>query len=55
MEQLADHYGIPSICFGPRVMADVAAGRLVMTIGEFATAVPEETPDRDAAIAKAQA
>lgn len=51
MEQLADHYGIPSICFGPRVMADVAAGRLVITIGEFATAVPEETPDRDAAIA----
>lgn len=50
MEQLADYYGIPSICFGPRVMADVSAGTLVMTLGEFATAVPEETPDRDAAI-----
>lgn len=50
MEQLADYYGIPSICFGPRVMADVASGKLVMTIGEFATAVPAETPDRDNAI-----
>lgn len=50
MEQLADHYGIPSICFGPRVMADVASGKLVMTIGEFPTAVPAETPDRDNAI-----
>ena len=50
MEQLADYYGIPSICFGPRVMADVASGKLVMTIGEFPTAVPAETPDRDNAI-----
>ena len=50
MEQLADHYGIPSICFGPRVIADVASGKLVWTLGEFATAVPAETPDRDNAI-----
>ena len=47
MEKLADHYGIPSICFGPRVAAEVKAGRLVMSLGEFATAVPKETPDRD--------
>ena len=47
MEYLADHYGIPSVCFGPRVMAEVKAGRLVMSLGEFATAVPKETPDRD--------
>ena len=50
MEQLADYYGIPSIGFGPRVIADVKSGKLVWTLGEFATAVPEETPDRDNAI-----
>lgn len=47
MEKLADHYGIPSVCFGPRVADEVKAGRLVMSIGEVATAVPKETPDRD--------
>ena len=47
MEMLADHYGIPSVCFGPRVMADVKAGRLVMSMGEVATAVPAGAPDRD--------
>ncbi len=47
MEYLADHYGIPSIGFGPRVAGEVAAGRLVMSMGEVATAVPKETPDRD--------
>ena len=47
MEKLADHYGIPSVCFGPRVAAEVKAGRLVMSLGEVATAVPKETPDRD--------
>ena len=47
MEKLADHYGIPSVCFGPRVAAEVKAGRLVMSIGDVATAVPKETPDRD--------
>ena len=31
MEQLADFYGIPSIGFGPRIAAEVAAGRLAMT------------------------
>ena len=50
MEMLADHYGIPSICFGPRVVADVKTGKLVMTIGEVETAVPVETPDRDQVI-----
>ena len=50
MEQLADYYGIPSICFGPRVTADANADKLVMTIGEAATAVPTETPNEDAAI-----
>lgn len=47
MEQIADYYGIPSIGFGPRVAAEVKAGRLVMSIGEVETAVPKETPDRD--------
>ena len=34
MEQLADHYGIPSICFAPRVMAEFQAGRLRMSAKE---------------------
>lgn len=50
MEQLADHYGIPSIGFGPRIAAEVKAGRLVMSRGELETAVPKETPNRDKAI-----
>ena len=50
MEQLADYYGIPSVGFGPRVIEDVRSGRLVWTLGEFPTAVPAETPDRDNAI-----
>lgn len=52
MERLADHYGIPSVCFGPRVAAEVKAGRLVMSMGEVPTAVPKETPDRDRLIAE---
>lgn len=52
MDRLADHYGIPSICFGPRVVALVKAGKLVMSMGELASAVPAETPDRDRAIDK---
>ncbi|MGN0846730.1 MAG: SGNH/GDSL hydrolase family protein [Kiritimatiellia bacterium] len=54
MEQLADHYGIPSIGFGPRVAAEVKAGRLVMNMkdAEKETAVPVETPARDKAIAE---
>ena len=51
MEQVAAHYGIPSVDFGPRVAADVKAGRLVMSMKEVETAVPVETPDRDKAIA----
>jgi len=47
MERIADFYGIPSICFGPRVAAEFKAGRLVMSIGEIETAVPKETPQRD--------
>ena len=52
MEQLADHYGIPSIGFGPRVAAEVKAGRLVMNMkdAEKETAVPVETPARDKVI-----
>ena len=52
MEELADFYGIPSIDFGPRVWAEVAAGRMVMSRGEVETAVPKETPDKDKAIAE---
>lgn len=52
MEQLADHYGIPSVNFGPRVAAEVAFGRLVMSVGEVPTAVPPEEPNRDQLIAE---
>ena len=52
MDQLADFYGIPSVDFGPRVWAEVAAGRMVMSRGEIETAVPKETPDKDKAIAE---
>ncbi len=57
MEQLADFYGIPSIGFGPRVMEEVKAGRLVMNwaAAEKETAVPVETPERDKAISAALA
>ena len=57
MEQLADHYGIPSIGFGPRVAEEVKAGRLVMNMkdAEKETAVPVETPARDKAISEALA
>ncbi len=54
MEQLADYYGIPSIGFGPRVAAEVKAGRLVMNMkdAEKETAVPVETPARDKVISE---
>ena len=41
MEQLADHYGIPSITFGPRVVDELKAGRLVMKLGEVETLNPD--------------
>ena len=47
MEQLADFYGIPSVCFGPRVATEVKAGRLVMSMGEVETAVPKAAPKRE--------
>lgn len=43
MEMLADHYGIPSVGFGPRVAALLSAGKLVMT--PPAAAVPTAVPD----------
>ena len=51
MEMLAEHYGIPSICFGPRVAADVSAGLLVMNGGYAATAVPAEDFDNEERLA----
>ena len=47
MEQLADHYGIPSICFGPRVAKLLSEGKLAMTPKEKADAVPKDDPDRN--------
>ncbi len=46
-ETVAEHYGIPSVNFGPRVMALAEAGKLVWTLGTAPTAVPKEDPDYD--------
>jgi len=50
MELLADHYGIPSINFGPRVAELLKANKLLMDAKMIETAVPKESPDRDAQI-----
>ena len=47
MELLADHYGIPSVNFGPRVARMISEGKLLMDAKEIETAVPKESPDRD--------
>ncbi len=47
MEQLADHYGIPSINFGVRVAQLLKDNKLVMDAKVIETAVPKESPDRD--------
>ena len=47
MEQLADHYGIPSICFGPRVIDYLNSGKLVMSAKEFENAVSKDDLDRE--------
>ena len=52
MEQLAEHYGIATVDFGPAVSAGVASGRLVMDAGEIATAVPKDSSDRNRLIAE---
>lgn len=47
MEMLADHYGIPSINFGPRVAALLAQNKLVMGAKDIETAVPKQDPEYD--------
>ena len=47
MEQLADHYGIPSVCFGPRVTEYLAANKLVMSAKEYENAVSKDDLDRE--------
>jgi len=47
MEQLADHYGIPSINFGIRVAQLLKENKLIMDAKVIETAVPKESPDRD--------
>ncbi len=47
MEQLADHYGIPSINFGVRVAQLLNENKLIMDAKVIETAVPKESPDRD--------
>ena len=47
MEQVADFYGIPSISLGVPAVELFKQGKLVVSKGEFATAVPKEDPDHD--------
>ena len=47
MEQLADHYGIPSICFGPLVTKYLAANKLVMSAKQYENAVSKDDLDRE--------
>jgi len=42
MEQLADHYGIPSICFGPLVTKYLVANKLVMNAKEYENAISKD-------------
>lgn len=55
MEMLADHYGIPSINFGPRVAALISENKLLMDAKVIETAVPKESPERDKLIRDALA
>lgn len=47
MEQVAAHYGIPSISLGVPAVELYKKGGLVVSRGTFATAVPKEDPDYD--------
>ena len=47
MEQVAEHYGIPSISLGVPAVELYKKGKLVVSRGYFATAVPKEDPDFD--------
>ncbi len=47
MEQLADHYGIPSINFGIRVAQLLKENKLLMDAKVIETAVPKDSPERD--------
>lgn len=47
MEILADHYGIPSVNFGPRVAGLLKANKLIMDAKEIETAVPKQSADHD--------
>lgn len=47
MEQLAEYYGIGSINFGPRVVEQLKAGKLMMDGKEIETAVPKDAPERE--------
>jgi hypothetical protein len=55
MEMLADHYGIPSVNFGPRVAALLAADKLVMGDKDIETAVPKQDPEYDRKIKELRA
>ena len=47
MEQLADHYGIPSINFGIRVAQLLEENKLLMDAKVIETAVPKDSLERD--------
>jgi len=46
-EKVAERYGIPSVCFGPRVAGKFLHGKLRFDAGEIETAVPAHDPEHD--------
>ena len=46
-EKVAERYGIPSVCFGPRVTGKFLHGKLRFDAGEIETAVPAHDPEHD--------
>ena len=54
-EAVAEHYGVPTICFGVRVADLLKRGKLVMGLNDVAFPVPEETPDKFSYVSKAMA
>ncbi len=46
-DAVAEHYGIPTVDFGPRIWQAVLDDKLMMTAHEIETAVPKSDPEHD--------
>ena len=53
MERLADHYGIPSICLGPRIARMIAQDKLVMSLSELTPGLAKDDPHYERKLKKA--